>query len=448
VEVGRVAAVADDGDDVVVLGDRGAQFFTGGTLTGADRRIDAWRGAAAIPAADGAGTWLAALDGTGTLHRVRARASLEPISDRYGLAGKALSSFAALGRGWLGFALSGDDKPSPPSGGIASFGTGGGSASSPASGGIASSPVSGGSASSPASGGIASFGTGGGIASSQVGGLLALADGHSVTTFSIGGTGPVAGGGGKVAWLEPGGVRVFEPGRPQSLLFPLSGAARAALDERGRLFAATEHEVYAEDNTGTLALVFETASEATAITGLAASSGRVWFSEGADLGIVEGARVAITTGLERPERAALAASSSGDIWSLAGGTLARFAVVTPAEAARATPGQGTSVGAARAGGPVGAGEAPSGVAAGDGEPPRRAASWSTGIAQIFARACASCHGAAPSSGIDLSTSAAWERRLPLLRRRVLVNRDMPPPGHPLSDRDREAIDAWTAPPRP
>lgn len=29
VEVGRVAAVADSGEDVVVLGDLGAQFFTG-----------------------------------------------------------------------------------------------------------------------------------------------------------------------------------------------------------------------------------------------------------------------------------------------------------------------------------------------------------------------------------------------------------------------------------
>ena len=390
-EVGSVSAVADAGDDLLVLGDRGARIFVAGSPVATDRRLSNWRAAAAIPAANGGGTWLAALDGSGTVHRVRARASLEPISDRYGLAGKAITAFAALGSGRIGFALA-YEGPSPV---VLTPGFAGSSSAAPTPGFVEGSSVAG----HPGS----ATGRFGAPAAS---GLLAVADGVTVTTFSLGPAGAIAGGGGKAAWPETGGVRVFEPERAESRFFALAGATRAALDEGGRLFAATAHEVYAEDATGTLALVYETASEASTITGLAASAGRSWFSEGADLGVVLGSRAAVTTGLRRPEKASIAASSSGDVWSLAAGTLTRFAVTEGPTAARALR-------------------------------------WMEVIAPVLGRACAACHGASRSSGIDLSTFDAWERRLPLLRRRVIESRDMPPRGHALDEADREAIDAWT-----
>lgn len=402
-EVGSVAAVADAGDDLLVVGDQGARIFVAGSPVATDRRLSTWRSAAAIPAANGGGTWLAALDGSGALHRVRARTSLEPISDRYGLAGKAITAFAALGSGRIGFALA-YEGPSPvaPTPGFA-----GSSPAAPTPGFASSSPaaptpglVEGSSFAGPPGSATGRFGA------PAASGLLAVADGVTVTTFSLGPAGAIAGGGGKAAWPETGGVRVFEPGRAESRFFPLAGATRAALDDGGRLFAATQHEVYAEDATGTLALVYETAAEATTITGLVASAGRVWFSEGADLGVVLGGRAAVTTGLRRPEEAVIVASSSGDVWSLAAGTLTRFAVTEGPTAARALR-------------------------------------WKEVIAPVLGRACAACHGASHSSGIDLSTFDAWEKRLALLRRRVIESRDMPPRGHALDEADREIIDAWT-----
>ncbi|MGH7284885.1 MAG: hypothetical protein ACRELY_25445 [Polyangiaceae bacterium] len=46
------------------------------------------------------------------------------------------------------------------------------------------------------------------------------------------------------------------------------------------------------------------------------------------------------------------------------------------------------------------------------------------------------------SGIDLTTVAAWRRRRADIRRCVVVDKVMPPNGHPLPDADREIIRVW------
>jgi mono/diheme cytochrome c family protein len=283
-EVGHVAAVADDGDDVVVFGDRGALFLTSGAVVAADRRFTAWRGAAAIPAADRKDTWLVGVEEHGQLYRAKARSTLESISDRYGLADREVKSLVALGGGFLGLSL-------------------GGSAPGPA-------------AAEP---------------------LFALADGRTVTTFrpGVGAASSIAGGGGKAAWIASATIRVFDPQKKTDRTYSLPGAAFVALDASGKLHAATAHEIYAEDAGSTLALLYETASPQATITSLVASGPRVWFTEDTDLGTIESGRVAVTTDLHAAPKGTLSPSPSGDVWALSAGALARYTRTAPTDARRA-----------------------------------------------------------------------------------------------------------------
>jgi hypothetical protein len=68
-------------------------------------------------------------------------------------------------------------------------------------------------------------------------------------------------------------------------------------------------------------------------------------------------------------------------------------------------------------------------------------SWEQAIHPLFARACTPCHLRAGEAGLDLSTFAAWKSRRADVRRCVVVDKTMPP-GHPLSDADRETVRAW------
>lgn len=378
VETGHASFVAEMGEDTLLLSGQGAFFFVGGALVGSDRRNADWRGAAAIPAADGQGTWLVGLDGSGVIHRVRARTSMEPISERYGLATRRIRGVASLGQGLTGFSV---DSP----------------------------PLQMGPTDLPT-------------------GNFAVAGGGRVSAFDLPLFHVFAGANGKAAWVEPQGVRVLEPAPRESHFYALPGANNATLDAHGRLFATTDSEVYAEDERGHLALVYETSTEQASITGLVASGDRVWFSEGANLGVVDGARAAVTTSLARPGASQIMASPSGDVWSLYDGALSRFAVeqIRYPAAEEATPKMPVS---------------PDSGGSSVNQPDR----WKAEIAPIFARACASCHGPTSSSGIDLSTSEAWQSRLPALRRRVILERDMPPRGRPFSEPDRRAVEQWTAP---
>jgi mono/diheme cytochrome c family protein len=127
----------------------------------------------------------------------------------------------------------------------------------------------------------------------------------------------------------------------------------------------------------------------------------VWFADGAELGVNEGGRVRETTGARVSPAARISGSPSGDVWTLTGGTLARFAVL------------------------------------GDGGP-----DWDASVAPVFRRACESCHRVGGEAGVALGTKEAWAKRRDKIRKRVLVERTMPPPGRALSEADREAIRAW------
>ena len=95
-EPSRVVAVAELGDSVVVVGDA-ATIFVGGTQASVDASARGWTWAGTIAAPDGSGTWLVATTVDGELRRVRARSTLERVSDRFGLAGDRVRAACSAG---------------------------------------------------------------------------------------------------------------------------------------------------------------------------------------------------------------------------------------------------------------------------------------------------------------------------------------------------------------
>lgn len=239
-------------------------------------------------------------------------------------------------------------------------------------------------------------------------GEVAIADGQHVTHYATGPLRELTGGGGTGAGMAQDGVVTLDAKSPSTRTFPLENVTHVAVGADGRVYATTARALYGAGPDGSLSLLY--VNEAGAIHGLVASGDQVWFADGSELGVVDGAHVAETTGAGLPVEATLAASPSGDVWVLAGGGLQRFSRV----------GAGASVTAA--------------------------STWSGTMGPIFARVCASCHQPGGSSGTDLSTAGAWEAEREAIRQRVVVSRTMPPEGHPLLDSDRAAIAAWLGAP--
>lgn len=106
VDVGKVQAVAESGEDLFVFGSTGAHILSGGSLVNSDASIKSWRGATTIPAADGNGVWIVAIDDHGRLYRVRDRSTLEPVSARFGLEKSDVRSVMTMGPARIAFATS------------------------------------------------------------------------------------------------------------------------------------------------------------------------------------------------------------------------------------------------------------------------------------------------------------------------------------------------------
>src|SRR5205823_5394117 len=81
--------------------------------------------------------------------------------------------------------------------------------------------------------------------------FTAIADGKAITHYDAGFR-AIAGGGGKGAGLESEAIRLFEPKAKSDRVFDLAGAKLVAVDPHGRLYAATQHEVYEENARGEL----------------------------------------------------------------------------------------------------------------------------------------------------------------------------------------------------
>jgi hypothetical protein len=233
-------------------------------------------------------------------------------------------------------------------------------------------------------------------------GEIALADGEHVTRYGLPSVAEIAGGNGFGAGLGKDKVLVFTAARRVARSYALAGATHVALGPDGRLYATTPRAVYGTNPAGELRLLYETKSDT--IHGLVVSGEHVWFGDGEELGVVDGARVAETNGAHIAADAKLAASTTGDVWVLSGGALSRFARVDPE--------------------------------------PDLAREWQGKLSGVFARACASCHLPNGPSGVDLSTAEAWHSHRSLIRDRVVVSHTMPPQGRSLDAADREAIRVW------
>jgi hypothetical protein len=197
-DLGKIVAVTELEDVVVVYGDQGVTVLSGAAVTSNDRSITAWRAAATIAAADETGAWAVGVDAEGRILRLRARTSLEEITDRYGLDGANVAGVAAQGAERVAFAIDGG---------------------------------------------------------------VALADGMTVTRFDEGPLTSLAGGAGRVAGVAPdGSVRVLDGATGASTRFPLTDAVAVAIDLNGKLVVATKHALYQEDAGGLKVIYSDDAS--------------------------------------------------------------------------------------------------------------------------------------------------------------------------------------------
>lgn len=340
--VGKVEAVADSGDVAVVFANDGAHVFTAGAHTTTDTSVTDWVRADTILGPDGAATWIVAVNAKGRLYHVRGRQSFEDVSERYGLGQHKVRDAAAIGTGWVGFLLAD--------------------------------------------------------------GELALADDKQVTRYGIPKLTELNGGAGFGVGVSKDSVFTFTARHRAVRTYALPNATHAVMSPEGRLFAATPNGIYATNAAHDLTLVY--ATRTARIHGLVASAEHIWFADGDELGVVDGATISRTKGARIPPDARLIASTTGDVWVLSKtGTLTRYARVDPE--------------------------------------PEVAKAWHESLSPIFARACANCHQKDGPAGIDLSNAEAWHSHRTVIRERVVTSRTMPPLGHELSDSDRDAIKAWS-----
>lgn len=107
IDVGKVSAIAEAGEDLFIFSSTGAHVLAGGSAVASDPSVKAWRAATTIPAADGNGSWVVALDDRGRLYRVRDRSKLESIAGRFGLEKSDVRGIAGMGPGRIAFRLEG-----------------------------------------------------------------------------------------------------------------------------------------------------------------------------------------------------------------------------------------------------------------------------------------------------------------------------------------------------
>lgn len=233
---------------------------------------------------------------------------------------------------------------------------------------------------------------------------LAVADGMTVTRYDVGPFTNLAGGGGRAATADGSKVHVFTAAGEQVTSYVLPGAEAVVFDEAGKLVVRTADALYKEDESGELILLYE--SEAGAMFGLAVSAGRVWFGDGADLGMIEAGVVSRTTGGGAPPAPRLLGSPSGDVWVLADGELKKYAAEV-----------------------------------GDAED---RALWETKVQPVYLDSCTPCHAPGGSAGFELSTYGAWVARREAIKERVVDLKTMPPAGIPFTDIERKAIADWAS----
>jgi hypothetical protein len=338
--LGKISAVTDLADAVVVFSDQGMSQLVAGAVSATDGSVVTWTSAGVVPAADGAGQWAVGVDGTGAVYTVDPQVQLEKVSDRWGLLGQHVHAVAA---------------------------------------------------------------TGGRGAAFQLDGQVAVADGTNVTQYALSLTG-LAGAGGRLAGISGDGkLHVFDVTSGSDRAFVVPGVAFVTFDAGAKVVAATPHALYGEDADGGITKLLDLSAP---VHGLAGAPTGVWVAMGTELGLLTGNTLGASSGAGLAPDASLVASSSGDVWALSKGTLARFSANSPGDESL----------------------------------------WEQTVLPVFTQVCSQCHLPGGTANIDLSYYGAWVARRKLIDQRVFqkVPTAMPPSSASvmLTADDLAALKAW------
>ncbi|MFI5298952.1 MAG: c-type cytochrome [Polyangiales bacterium] len=263
--VGTVQAIVEFDAGVAVFSDLGALVLQGGAVSSTDASVKTWKSSATtIPAADGTGTWVVAIDAAGHVDRLRGGTTLEDITDRYGIADQSVVSVAALGATSVAFGYSGG---------------------------------------------------------------FAVADGTNVTRWSSGDFGQLVGGGRRVAAITASGISVFDTSTSTFSAYALPSVVAVAIDGNGVLVAATARTLYAEASAGDLRAIYSSPDydlRAIVAAGpqiwaalgpelLTTSSATQW-------------SIARTTGAQLKSATSLVAGLNQSVWTLDAGLVHKFVI--------------------------------------------------------------------------------------------------------------------------
>lgn len=335
-EVGSVSAIVEDDEELVLFGAKGATMMAGGAVRDIVPGAASWTAAATIPAADGVGDWIVGAADTGRLYRVRAAMMLEDISERYGLGTNKVRSIVGI------------------------------------------------------NGTSVAFGFEGG---------LAIADGAKVTRYDGPKNGLLAGGSGRLAWIDGGRVTVFTLTDRKVRSFALADANGVAIDSAGRVVVTAGNKLWIESE-GILTLRWT----ADATFGSIATAGpRVWMTVGTELAVATGDALSKSSAANVANDARLSGTPAGDLWILSTTGVRKVSGSAPSEAI---------------------------------------ADWEASIKPVYAKVCGSCHAPGGSAGSDLSTYEGWLQKKDKVYQRVIVDRSMPPKGKPFTEADYSAIRDW------
>lgn len=182
-DLGEVSAIAEDDEELVLFGSKGATLMAGGAVQGVIGGATKWSFAGVIPAADGVGDWMVGIADDGHIYRVRAQLTLEDVSARYGLTNDRVRSVVGI-----------DGKS-------------------------------------------VAFGFEGG---------LAIADGSLVTRYEGPKNGALSGGSGRLAWITDGAVNVLTLADRKVRAFALESASGVAIDASGRVVVIAGNTLWVE----------------------------------------------------------------------------------------------------------------------------------------------------------------------------------------------------------
>lgn len=332
--VGSVATIVEDDEELVLFGDKGATMMAGGAIRTVIAGPKAWSDAATIPAADGIGDWTVGISSDGKILRVHGE-ELEEVGSRWGLATDKVKT------------LMGIDKTS------------------------------------------VAFGYEGG---------LAIADGTKVTRYDGPKSGALAGGSGKLVWID-GDVKVFTLADRKVRSYAVPGANAIAVNGKGNLVVSADRTLWKETAEG---LAKRWTADAP-IGNLSPANGRVWMTIGTELALLSDDDLSISKGANLPADSKLRGTAKGDVWVLSSSGVRKYG-----------------------------GSAPSEVLA----------DWQTNMQPIYATVCASCHAPGGTAGSDLSTLAGWKQHRAGIEQRVVVDKTMPPKGTAFTEDQRAAVKAW------